>query len=268
MAYCTRQTWDTKLHIRFLLFCFFMAQSISALASEILYTAEVFTQSQSREDRNKALSEALEQVIGRFVIAGSDITLIAALDNAASYVDQYQYVQMSGDTSKKSSLKMRVIFNKDALSSLLGSSNLAMWGEKRDKTLVWLVVEEGRKQTFVDSDQDTGIEIALLDAAMASGIPLLFPLMDLEEKLAISVTDIPATSPDKILAVSERYAVANILSGKLVKRRTCWRSEWTLTVNSKTEQWSEPCADLKANLMSTMQRVYKSLSVVYAVSGK
>ncbi|TXL19450.1 hypothetical protein BMR06_10085 [Methylococcaceae bacterium HT5] len=78
---------------------------------------------------------------------------------------------------------------------------------------------------------------------MAKGIPLLLPLMDLEEKQAISVIDILAAKPDKILEASSRYDVATILSGKLVKKRTCWSSEWALHFNNKIERWTVSCTD-------------------------
>jgi len=97
---------------------------------------------------------------------------------------------------------MRVTFAKDSLTALLRSSGLAVWGEKRDKTLVWLLIKQNGNQAFLDMEQDSEIAAALQSGAKVTGIPLLLPLMDLEEKQAISVTDILATRPDIVSLIT------------------------------------------------------------------
>lgn len=268
MAYCTRQTEDMKLHVRFLCFCcLFIAQSVTAIEVGSLFTASVTAQSQSSEDRNSAISEALQVVISRLTTDkefAQNPVVKSALDDAASYVDQYRYVQGSNNNGKSSLRILLVTFNKDTLMSMMRSSGLAVWGANREKILLWLVIEQGEKQVLLDVDQDDEIEAALQRAVYEKGIPLLLPLMDLEEKQAISVKDILANNSNTITTVSARYDVATVLSGKLIKRRTCWRSEWALHINNNVEKWTEPCADLKTNLSAAMQKVYLHLASVYA----
>ena len=261
-----------KLHTRFLCFCcLFIAQSVAAVEVGSLFTAEVTAHSQSREDRNTAIRDAMLMVLSRFTTSKEFVhnpAVESALDNGASYVDQYQYIQGQGNKEKNPPRLMRITFNKESLMAMLNNSGVAVWGVKRDKTLLWLLIEQKGKQVFLDVDQSAEIYMAVQDAAKANGIPLLFPLMDLEEKQAITVKDILKPSPDKMLAASARYDVATILSGKLVKLRTCWRSEWALHLNNKTEQWTVPCAGLKTNLTNTFQKVYQHLSVFYAVKAE
>ncbi|ORU94737.1 MAG: hypothetical protein A6F70_09815 [Cycloclasticus sp. symbiont of Bathymodiolus heckerae] len=114
-------------------------------------------------------------------------TVKSALENAATYVDQYQYVQTTGKTGTKSSAMLRVSFNQGAVMAFMCDSGLAVWGENRDKTLLWLVIEQRGKQGFLDVEQNAEIVSELQQAFQAKGIPLLLPLMDLEEKQAISV---------------------------------------------------------------------------------
>jgi hypothetical protein len=143
-------------------------------------------------------------------------------------------------------------------------SGLAVWGGNRDKTLLWLVIEQRGKQAFLDVEQNVEIVSELQQAFQANSMPLLLPLMDLEEKQAISVKELLAPDAEKVLAVSARYDVATILTGKLVKQRTCWRSEWALHLDNKVERWSNACADLKTSLELAMQQVYQHLSTYYA----
>lgn len=256
-----------KLHTRFLCFCcLFIAQSVTAVELGSLFTASVTTQSQSREHRNRAISDALQVVISRLTADqefAQNPVVKSALENAASYVDQYRYAQNSNDNGKSSLRILLVTFNKETLMSMLRSSGLAVWGANREKILVWLVIEQEGKLALLDVDQDDEVETAIQSAANEKGIPLLLPLMDLEEKQAISAKDILANTSDTVTTASARYDVATVLSGKLVKLRTCWRSEWALHSN-KSERWAEPCTDLKTNLSGVMQKVYQHLSSIYA----
>ena len=243
------------------------AQYVSANELKGLFTAEVVVQSQSREDRNTALREAFVIVLNR-VGAGRelmlDVAVRKALNNASSYVDQYQYALASDSEDKESPRILRVVFGEEAVMELMRSSGLAIWNKRRDEVLLWLVIEQRGKQTLLDVEQNMGLNVALQAAAQLKGIPVLLPLMDLEERQRISAGDIGSVEVEKLLAVSKRYGVTTILSGKVVKQRSCWRSEWVLHFNNKVERWDVPCENLSANLETAFQGVYDRLSVFYA----
>jgi hypothetical protein len=258
-----------KALIKFLLVCYlFSAASVQAIEIKGLFEVEVTALSQSREDRNAALREAMGIVLNRLMVGDNinqDATVKIALDNAASYVDQYQY-DLNVDAKTGSGARvMRVAFNEEMLMELMRSSRLAIWNEIRDEVLVWVVVEQFGRQAILDVDNNKEVERALQTAAKLKGVPILLPLMDLEEKQKVLVADVLSAYPEKLMQASERYDVAAILSGKLRQQRGCWRSEWTLSFNSKIEQWTVPCLDLAENLSVTFQNVYKPLASFYAV---
>jgi len=262
-----------KLLIKFLVVCWlFIAPYVMAVEIKDLFEVEVLAQSQSREDRNTALREALAVVLNR-VMVGDDITqdstVKAALDNASSYVDQYQYGLNTQASAKDKSRIMRVAFNEDVLMGLMRSSQLSIWNEVRDQVLVWVVVEAHGKRSLLEIEQNRLVGQALQKAAKLKGVPVLMPLMDLEEKQKVLVADVLSAYPTRLMKASERYDVAAILSGKLVKKRRCWQSEWTLSFDEKIEQWTVPCSSLDANLAESFQGVYKPLSTYYsAKSGR
>ena len=268
-AFSTRQTEDMKQLIRFLVLYFTLAaQYVAAVEVKSLFATEVIARSQSREDRNSALREALVIVFNR-VGAGKEMMLDPgvreALNNAASYVNQYQYVLTADGSGVNSPRKMRVSFDEAAVIELMRSRGLAAWSKIRDDVLVWLVIKQHDKQTLLDVEQDAKINKALQFAAQLKGIPVLLPLMDLEERRLVSVGDIGGANREKLLTASQRYDMAAILSGKIVKQRSCWRSEWTLSFNDKVEQWTVPCENLSANLSTAFQGVYEHLFDFYAV---
>ncbi len=245
----------------------FSTQSLLAVEVKGLFETEVMTRTQSRSDRNKALREALVVVLNRIAV-GDEVmqnpTIAVALDNAASYVDEYQYALISEREDANAPRIMRVSFNEQVLMALLRKSRIAIWNEVRDAVLVWLVVERAGSRAILDVDIDTEVVTALQVAAKRKGIPILLPLMDLEEKKSIRAKDVLSAYPEKLLTASRPYDVVTILSGKVVKQRKCWRSEWTLNFDNKVEQWSETCMPLTENLLHAFQSVYNHLAPFYS----
>jgi hypothetical protein len=86
---------------------------VQAIEIKGLFEVEVTALSQSREDRNAALREAMGIVLNRLMVGDNinqDATVKIALDNAASYVDQYQY-DLNVDAKTGSGARvMRVAF--------------------------------------------------------------------------------------------------------------------------------------------------------------
>lgn len=257
------------MYTRLLVLCLMLITQYAA-AAEIkgLYETSVTVRSESRGDRNSALREAFIIVLNRVGASKEmmlDVGIRDALNNAASYVDQYQYLLIANDSGVNATRKMRILFNEGAIIKLMRSRGLVIWSQKRDDVLVWLVIQQNHKQALLDVEQNTEINKALQFAAQLKGIPILLPLMDLEERQWVSADSIKNAKIGRLLTASERYGVATILSGKLVKRGSCWRSEWTLNFNNQVEQWSTPCENLTANLSTAFQRVYEYLFDFYAV---
>lgn len=251
--------------IRFLIVCLLVvAQSASATEVKGLFSAEVIVHSQSREDRNLALREAFVIVLNR-IVASQGLMLNPgvrdALKNAASYADQFQYVFMTNNLGDITQRTMKVSFNEDAVRELMHKSGLSVWNEQRGEVLVWVVLEQRGRQVLFDAEQHAEFYKALQSASQLKGIPVLLPLMDLEERQTVSAGDIVSANSDHIMIASSRYDVPAVLSGKVTKQKSCWQSEWVLNFNNKQEKWVVPCENLTANLSTAFQRVYEYLSV-------
>ncbi len=252
-----------------LLFLLLIHAEIS-LAVEVqgLFGAEVITQSQSLKDRNKAIKDALAIVFGK-IMAGENIfddpTVKMALEDAPRYTTRYRYSLIPSNSDENSARLMRVEFDQNALLELLRASKLGIWNEVRDETLIWLVVEKNGKKQIFDEQLMPDIANALTKAAKRKGIPLLFPLMDLEESQKITIPDILGAYSDKLLEVSKRYATPAILVGRLKKYKKCWKTEWALYFNNDIKQWNSECVTLDEAILSGMEGTYDKLSKFYAV---
>ena len=246
-----------------------LSENVFAVAVDGLFEVEVIARSQSREDRNAAIKEAMTVVLGQ-VMAGQNIyqdpVVQSALDDASRYVRQYQYslVPLAAGAADTSRL-MRVLFDETALLELLKTSRLGIWNEIRPETLVWLVVERRGRRSLYRKGVDPEMDKALFAAAKRKGLPLLLPLMDLQDQRNISVKDVLSVHSEMLLKASERYDTPAVLAARVVRRKSCWLADWTLYFDQKISQWSSPCATLFEVMLSGMQGAYDKLSDFYAV---
>jgi len=259
--------------LRTLLICV-LTYACHALAAEVtgLFETQVIAGSQSSEDRNSAMQTALSIVLHR-VAAGHDIakdpSVRAALADAPRYVKQYQYALVESlwpaSAGARSARTMRVLFDEPALINLLKSSNLKVWGETRPETLLWLVVEENSQRLFFKPETMPELDLAFKSLAKQQGLPLLYPLMDIDEQRQLSVQDVLSAYPQHLLSASERYGVVSILAGRVVKDKNCWQSDWAFYFDQRVEQWTHDCGSLNEVILMGLQGVYGKLSNYYAV---
>jgi len=243
----------------------------TACAEEVdqLFEEEVLIAEVTPEAREAAIKEALEIVLGRIVAGNAvpdDPTVKTVLRHAKTYVREAQYALLPTAAAASTKRLMRVVFNEAALLELMRNSPLGIWNEIRPATLVWLVVERDGQRNFFKTETQPDIEAALHRAARRKGLPLLFPLMDLEEQRSVSFNDVLGVYSERLLAISARYDVVSILAGLVSQDASgCWRAEWSHYFDGRIEQWPGQCERLDIALLSGMQGVYARLSNYYAV---
>ena len=241
------------------------------LAIEVkgLYDIELIANSQSDSDRELAIKQALYGVLSRIIVA-EDISKIPAvqqmLRGAQYYVKQFQYSLIAANEYSESDARLiRVEFDEDQVLEALRKSDIGIWSEIRPQTLVWLVVEEDGKRQFYNPDLMPDMENALALASKIKGVPIIFPMLDLEEQQRISVSEVLSADSRNLLSVSARYDVPSVMAGRLVKKDQCWKGEWVFYFDNTIEQWHNDCLPLKASVMEGMQGAYQILSKYYGV---
>jgi len=252
-----------------IILCLCAVQAASALEVDDLYETEVVAKSRSEQDRKQAFQQALKIVLGR-VLVTDDISqqqlVKTALQAAEQYVREFQYSMVSGERfSGTGSRLLRVRFDEDMIQQLFRDSGIGIWNEVRPETLVWLVIEQHGQRHFYNAETMPEVEHALSEASRLKGIPVIFPMLDLEEEQLITVNDVLSADPRLLLDISARYDVVSILAGRMVKKGHCWQAEWALYFNDKIAQWNSPCESLKKAALSGMQGVYAELSRFYGV---
>ena len=249
--------------------CLLFSLPLAALEVKGLFEVEVVANSQSAEARDMAIKQALSVVLERILVT-EDISKIPVaqqmLSAAGSYVKQSQYSLLPADESAATDARLfRVQFDEDLILEAMRKSQVGVWSEIRPETLLWLIVDEGEARQFYNADALPEIDAALTITAKLKGLPLIFPLLDIEEQQKISITDVLGADSRNLLAVSTRYDAPAIMAGLLVKKGSCWQADWAFHFDGKIKQWNSPCEPLKTTLSIGIKGAYDVLSAYYGV---
>lgn len=196
-----------------------------ALANSLLYQASIPVVDQSQGERRLAAREALKAVLIK--LSGNDKVadnpaIDQALNRAPGLIQQYQYQANPAadlepaDGEERKPQVMEAIFPEQLVRQILQEAGEAFWPENRPKVLVWLVedtLETGKR--VLNSYSDSALVTSLQASADARGLPLVFPLLDLEDTLAAPVDALWRMEQNALMRASERYSPAAILLGRI-----------------------------------------------------
>jgi hypothetical protein len=211
-----------------------------------LFETEVVVPNQSPAARSGAFHTALAEVLVR--VAGRNDVLAseparALLEDPASLVQQYRYY--TRPDSQPPVLLLRVRFDEASVRNGLQQKGLSYWGKERPDTLVWLAVEDRGRRYVVAAGDDSDVRQQIELAARQRGVPIVLPLMDLEDQSRARFTDIWGGFFDNVLQASERYGPQAVLIGRLNRSVSGgWSSRWHLQVGATPSAWSDSRSDL------------------------
>ncbi|MCA1798794.1 MAG: DUF2066 domain-containing protein [Xanthomonadaceae bacterium] len=205
---------------------------VSALAqNEPLYEASVPVADQSESQRVAALRAALGAVLVKVTgdrEAPARQWAQGLLGDAGMLVQQFRYERQES-VDAEITLHLRARFDPAALLRALRERSVPIWGRERPATLVWLAYDDGTTRGLVDSTAPPEIRAAIEGAAMARGLPLVWPLLDLEDRAALPFADLWGGFDERIDAASERYRANAVLVGRLYRVDDArWAVRWNI----------------------------------------
>jgi len=240
-----------------------------AAAGQDLFEVEVPVSGQQPVERKAAMRQALSTVLvrvtGQRELPGSG-RVRPLLDTASQYVQQYRYFTVPGSTPPQ--LMLRVRFDGDGIRQVLREQDIAYWGDtERPDTLVWLAVEERGRRYIVSAQDETVIHRQMVQAARQRGVPLLFPLMDLQDQAQVRFSDIQGGFFDRVLEASARYKLQAILIGRLnLSASGSWVARWNLRIAGNTTTWSDTDNQLAGVARAGINNVADNLASRLAVT--
>jgi len=237
-----------------------------------LYQVEKPVSSQNASERTRVMSAALVEVLVR--LAGSDPissqpSLTRALAAAGRYVQQYNYFEsevVDEAGQLRPQLMLRMMFDADRLRKLLEQSGLAVWGKARPVTLLWLALEQGGTRYMLADGQQSEIRAMVEQEAKRRGVPLLLPLMDLEDQSTVQLADVWGGFDDSVRKASRRYGADSVVVGRLWQDRSGgWAGRWSLYLPDQDLHWQVASTQLKTALGDGIDSMADTMISRYAL---
>lgn len=219
--------------LRLLVSLFFACAFTPLFAAVVphLYDVTLTCESQAQDEWQKSVQLGLSQVLERIssapIMQNSQVKY--ALDHAADYVEQYSY------TGNQLTIK----YSPELVNQLVQKMGHTVWGQRRPKVVLWLAIEDNNQRRLVGVETDPNLQTYLSDVARKNGIPLILPLMDLEDMSAITVTDVWGQFPSVLQQASLRYGAQTILLGRVFHNSAyapdiAWEGNWQLVGNDSS----------------------------------
>jgi len=247
-----------RIIITILLFLTYATSLYAATTS--LYQTEVAVNSQSDDERARAVKEGLNHVLvkltGNAQVDANKI-IKAALEKADYYVQEYSY-----STPDVSSYQYSLVITYDAndVNSLLKKSGLSYWGGERPSLLVWLLVSQ-KGQSEIISNESVGETLPQMkQLGVQYGLPLIFPMMDVADMSQVSPDEINAMNVSLLEEAGKRYAPQGLLIGRIKEQDKQWLSDWQLIIAKST--WNFKMTGQSAHIIIT--DVLKNINQILA----
>jgi hypothetical protein len=221
--------------------------------------------------RQRAMRMGMAEVITR--ISGSQgvekfSQLLSVLDRSARYVLQYRYLhkpQPGAAPETEPRLMIWIRYDRKSIDQLLQKYQLPIWGETRPETLVWIVLEDQGERRMQGRDPQSLVYQALSEQAVRRGVPVLFPLLDLDDQRQVSTGDVWGGFANALRKGAVRYAVQNILSGRVYRDSDGnWHARWLVITSNDELQWNVKGKELDQVLQAGVDGLADKLASLYA----
>lgn len=212
-----------------------------------LYEARVVIENSEEGSLNDDLQRALAQIIVK--LSGNHSMLetkpaLKQITDASRYVERYQYDTL-GDKDY-----LIANFSAEALSELLQHHGLKIWSGSRPDFFAWILVEADGKQEILSAETQQDSIDSIKHQAQQRGLPALFPMMDLEDRQALKISDIIEGNKTALQQATGRYGVGAILTAQLTKTfENQWMGKWRVLLNADEKTWETSSDDLNKSLV-------------------
>jgi hypothetical protein len=243
-----------------------------AVTVEDLFTVELPIADQTTGLRLESFSQAFRQVVVK--VSGSDDALRSPalerpIESSARYVKQFRYINRSlpeDDEFDAERLILRIDFDQRLVESLLRENNFPVWGRERPSSLLVISYDVNENIKLVTQDSTPDLIEALDQAASIHAVPVLFPLMDLEDIGLVNIGDIVSREYGKIQTMAARYAPDALLVGQILGRSgQGWQGDWEVRFADQIFKWKFKASSKKEVTEQVIRHLAKILALEYAL---
>ena len=258
---------------------FAMASQTHADVVESLYEVEIPIVDQKVKTRRAVFNQGLREVLIRVTGDSNIFSLIKLPSSSSSYVKQFQYhdfekedkarfienADASSNVKPKIPTQMLwVQFNETKVNDFVRNNALPLWGEHRDKAVIWLAVNDGVNRYVLKRLDESLLKKVTNDAATRRAIPVIWPDVSREEQ-PILFADVWVGFEQSLRKLSNSYTKGPIIVGRLVWQGEQWNSEWTLFLGDNRTDWVIEDADYTKLLPEAIETAADTMGQQFAL---
>lgn len=241
----------------------------NAMPVDNLYTVELQTKDQTAIERNILFLQGFDQVLLKltnFSQVTIEPRIKAAREQIDKYVSSFAYQEQLADE-----LQIKIMFNETMINTLLKATGKPYLGKNRPVILVWLVMETATGAKLIAEDKYELFVTKLEKLAAEHAIPVVLPLLDLDERTKIKVIEVLNGATIVLTEAAHKYNADLVLVGKITELAGQWQGKWNMfggmpftcdtQGNTLEAQYSQLMASLKAKLINLYStKVQKNLT--------
>ncbi|MGL4475584.1 MAG: DUF2066 domain-containing protein, partial [Shewanella sp.] len=257
-----------KLFILFMVLnTYLWSNFANAVVVQQLNQAVVPVTDRSADARKVALADALKQVIIKNTGNPNALTnplVQAQINDPDAILRQFGYLQIEGQ------LAVTASFDERRLISLLREANVPIWGKQRPLILMWLANDD--QQATQEPRQLVGDESSLTirkdfkQQGQDAGVPLLFPVLDLDDMMLVSVTDVAGGLTGNIAQASLRYGADYFAITSVLADATGWTYRLALYKQASADETQGAIVPLLSDSGSAVTELEASQAIISKIS--
>ncbi|MEZ8030283.1 hypothetical protein A1OW_18810 [Enterovibrio norvegicus] len=206
------------LRIFFLALALFVGQT-SAMAASIFNAEVVLDDSDAATEqlaKEQAFVDVLIRASGQSNV-GENPVVKKALPTVNQYITQLGY----GDVDAQRSLILG--FDDAKIRTLLTQAQAKYWGVPRPEVLFWVVQDQASSRNVVWEQSGSSLINELKAQGERRGLPVLMPVGDFDDVVAISIPDLWGGFAQPIAEASARYNPAGVAVVKMRGNQLSWQ---------------------------------------------
>jgi len=285
---------------RFKLYCvaglavfLWIAGSVKAVEVKDLYLVKWPVAEQSKTARWKASLAGFKEVLvrksgSRGILDSYEVQ--QAYRKVTDYLQRFEYVDQDSADHEHPYI-ISLYYEPRLIDGLIKDAKMPLWGANRPVTILWIAVEENFQRRILtdtlhpsqslnrqnsktptsNTDENVDLAASIHKHAVRRGLPVISPLMDLEDELVVSISDIWGRFPSTILQASQRYSADSVLVGRVKQDGEQWTGDFTY-INQSTQSsyqvFAEESSQVIAKMMDKLAELLCSKYCVLEESGE
>lgn len=163
---------------------------------------------------------------------------------------------------------INVDFAENLINQMLVTADIPVWGNNRPSVLVWMVLQHpDGDRSMLTADSNPEIMDLMQDFAERRGLPIIFPVLDFEDRRALSEDQVWALETDAIRQASARYGADSMLAGRVFFTASGELvGLWQFIFQEEAEMFDGVDTDLERYLSAPLNRITNQLAAYFAIT--